>query len=706
MQDHLSMTSYSARSAVSAPWRIGVDVGGTFTDLVLVDREGSIHVAKVPSTPADPSSGVIAAVEQTADDLSLSCNQLLMNCSHFVHASTVATNIILERRGAPVGMLVTRGFRDSIEIRRGIRRNAWDHRVPFPPVLSPRYLRLPVSGRLDRNGQEVEALSADDIRQAIQLFKSEGVTSIAVCFYNSFLNEAHEVRAAEILAEEYQEAWVTLSSRVAHVMGEYERSSTAVLNAYIAPKIVTYMKRLSGELSERGLNCPLLVVQNNGGTLDIDRVEQRPVSLLLSGPAAGVGALALYSNAMAEPNMLSMEIGGTSCDVMLVSQEGAEMASEFSLGGYHAALPSIDIHSIGAGGGTIAGVERSGMLFVGPNGAGADPGPAAYGRGGKEPTVTDAHLVLGRLKPGTLAGDRSLDLGLAIDAIEQKIARPLGLSLDAAAMGILRLVDQQLFHAVQTVSTERGHDPRRFVLVAAGGAGPMHGASIGRKLKSKAVYVPRLAGTFCALGMLNAPVKHEFGRVFLGVLGPQSWPALQPIVTELEHEANLRLANDCFKTTDTQINCELDLRHPGQVGTLRIEIPADSDIDWSRVARNFLDAHERIYGHCDPAAVIEIAGVRVVGMGHLPPIRLEAPAAGSTTPTPIGERDVYFEDAAGRIPTRIYRGRDLMPGAIIRGPAIIEEITTSIVVGPDDICTTDAIGNFIIKFEQESVSWN
>ena len=695
------MTEHSAKRALEAPWRIGVDVGGTFTDLVLVDHAGSMHVIKVPSTPSEPSIGVIAALEQTAAKHTLTCQDLLKGCQHFFHASTIATNIVLERRAPPVGMLVSKGFRDSIAIRRGIRQNAWAHRVPFPPVLSPRYLRLPVQGRLDRRGREIEPLSEHDIRCAVESFRREGVRSVAICLYNSFLNDAHELRASEILAAEFPDASLTLSSHIAPVMGEYERSSTAVLNAYVAHQVVEYMKRLSIELSGRGLTAPILVVQNNGGSLTIEKVEQRPVSLLLSGPAAGAGALSLYSQALDLPDLISMEIGGTSCDVTLVSNATIELATAFELGGYHVAMPSIDIHSVGAGGGTIAGVDRGGMLFVGPQGTGAMPGPAAYDLGGEEPTPTDAQLVLGRLKPGKLASGRSLDLDRAKDTIVRKIATPLGLSTDAAAAGILRLIEQELLHAVQKISAERGHDPRRFVLVAAGGAGPMHGASIGRKLNSAAVYVPRLAGAFCALGMMNAPIKHEFGRAFITVFGKASWPSLEIILTEFEAKARRQLQLDGFGAEACMIVRELDLRHPGQIASLRIEIPAGHEINWLSVGSAFLSAHIKLYGHADPTALIEVSNVRVVGMGRLSPLHLGRSSLQESVPHAYENRLVFFEQTAGRAETKIYRGADLCPGAEFEGPAIVEEPTTTVVIGPGDICSVDEYGNYVIRFKKE-----
>ncbi|MGE0751003.1 MAG: hydantoinase/oxoprolinase family protein [Variibacter sp.] len=695
------MSTTTNANSLRPPWRIGVDVGGTFTDLVMVDSAGTLSVAKVPSTPRDPSEGVLAAIDKAAADLSLGARDLLSNCNRFVHASTVATNVILERKGEPVGMLVTRGFRDSIEIRRGIRKNAWDHRVAYPPVLSPRYLRLPVSGRIDRHGKETAPLNAEDVRHAIRHFKEEGVRSIAVCLYNSFLNGAHEAEVGEIIAAEYPDAWISLSSQISHVMGEYERSSTAVLNAYIAPRIVTYMKRLSRALKKGGLEAPLLVVQNNGGSLTIEKVEERPVSLLLSGPAAGVGALSLYAGAFDRSKMLSMEIGGTSCDVMLISEDGAEMASEFELGGYHVALPSIEIHSIGAGGGTIAGIDKGGMMFAGPHGAGAEPGPAAYGHGGELPTVTDAQLVLGRLRPGPLAGGRTLDLALAAQAIERHLAIPLKISVEAAAAGILRLVEQQLFHAVQKISAERGHDPRKFILVAAGGAGPMHGSAVGRKLGSPSVYVPRLAGTFCALGMLNAPIKHDFGRALFYPGGPSAVERMSSVIKALETEANRQLASDGFRADEISSIRELELRHPGQVGTLRVAMSDTATLAWPEIVHDFHAAHERMYGHRDEGASIEVAGVRVTGVGSLSPIRLRAEQAAAASVSSSGERSVYFESSGRCVTTRIYAGEDMRPGASISGPAIIEEKTTCIVVEPGDLCTVDTLGNYFITFDSK-----
>ena len=694
------MTKPDPSCGFTTPWRIGVDVGGTFTDLVLVDSRGAVSVAKSPSTPHDPSAGVIAVLDRMAARMGITCAQLLGGCHHFVHASTVATNIVLERRGDPVGMLVTKGFRDSLAIRRGIRDNAWAHRIPFPPVLAPRYLRLPVGGRLDRNGNEVEPLSEEDVLQSAKVFAEEGVKAIAVCLYNSFLNQAHEHRASEILQKELPGAQISTSSAIAPVMGEYERGSTVVLNAFVAPQVVSYLRNLESKLRDRGLKIPVLVVQNNGGSLTIENVANRPVSMLLSGPAAAAGALSLYANHGLSSDLLSMEIGGTSCDVLIRTGQSHSTTANFELGGYHVALPSIHIHSIGAGGGTIGGVDKFGMLFVGPRGAGAQPGPAAYGFGGQEPTMTDAQLVLGRLKPGKLTDDISLDLDLARKSIETKIAIPLGISVTSAAAGQIKIMEQQLLHAAQKITAERGHDPRRFVLVAAGGAGPMYAASIGRKLKTAATYVPKFAGTFCAIGMLNAPISHEASESFSAPL-QDAWLAKAISTFEvLDADVRIELERDGFSGADVDMTWEISLRHPGQVGAIGIVVRG-REHDVTTLSATFLEQHGRQFGYADPSAAVEIVSLRVIGKGRLPPLQLTPGNLNSEAPEALESREVYFDEASDFVSTKIYRGSRMTPGMTFEGPAIVEEETMTVLVGPHDTCKVDAFGNYVIEMQHE-----
>ncbi len=693
--------------SLEPPWRVAVDVGGTFTDLVLADGAGQVAVVKVPSTPEDPAEGVIAALSRAAEAMALALPDFLRHCSLFVHGSTVGTNILVEGKGARVGLLVTRGFRDSLEIRRGIRENAWDHRAPYAPVLVPRFLRLPVSGRIDRRGDEVEPLSREDIAAAAAVFREEGVESVAICLFNAFLDETHERATEALLREISPDLWVCRSSAVAPVMGEYERSSTTVLNAAIAPRVVAYLETLNGRLAELGLPRPLLLVQNNGGAMTLESAAARPVSLLLSGPAAGAGALALYGASIGSGDLISMEIGGTSCDVMLVRDGQPELRESFALAGYHLALSSIDIHSVGAGGGTVAGVDDGGLLFVGPRGAGARPGPASYGFGGREPTVTDAQLILGRLRPGRFAGGAlTLLAEPAREVMTQALAAPLDMSPEAAAVGLLRLLEQTLYQAVEQISGARGHDPRRFVLVAGGGAGPMFGAAIGRRLGCRFVYLPRHAGAFCALGMLCSPVRHAFSRVHLVRLEAAVCDDLRRGLSALRDQALAQLRRDGFDAAEITLSGEIDLRHPGQLGTISVPCPLEATPDPISLRAAFNAAHDRLYGHSQPNAALDTAALRVVGSAALPALQLAQAAPSATAPEPVARREVYFEASGGRlgggsgqwVDTAVYSGADLRPGHRLAGPLLVEEATATIVAGPGDELSVDGADNFVIRF--------
>ncbi|OGA13899.1 MAG: 5-oxoprolinase [Betaproteobacteria bacterium RIFCSPLOWO2_02_FULL_63_19] len=685
-------------------WRIGVDIGGTFTDLVITGPAGEVHVFKVPSIPADPAQGVMNALERAAGGLSLTLSGLLSDCAMFVHGSTVATNTALERTGACVGLLTTRGFRDSLEIRRGKRDTPWDHRTPNPPVLVPRYLRLPVGGRIDRDGNEIEPLNLDDVRAAVATFAQEGVESVAICLLNSFANPAHEQAAAQAVGKHWKGRWISVSSDISPLVGEYERTSTTAMNAYVAPRAVGYLRALNDRLRANGFPHSILLIQNNGGAISIDQVAGKPVRLLLSGPAAGVGALQFYSRAIGSGNLISMEIGGTSCDVILMRDGSVPTTDQFQVAGYHLSVPAIDMHTIGAGGGTIAGTDNAGMLFAGPQGAGAHPGPAAYGVGGTQPTVTDAQLVLGRLKPGPYAGGSvTLDRSLATQSIERAVARPLGISVDAAATGIIRLVEQNLLQAVQRISIERGYDPRQFVLVAGGGAGPMHGAVIGRMLSCPKVYVPRLSGAFCALGMLHSNVRHDYVKVHVARLDDEEPAVLEAAYRELEDRATGILRDAGFAPQAMRVAREMDLRYLGQQWDVRVALEGASRSGRKAVRQAFEAEYERLFGHHQPGGIIELTTLRVIGIGLLPPLHPAAGTPAEAPAKPIEKRSVYLDAQLGRAETAVYRGVDLMPGHRIAGPLLVEEQTTTVFAGPDDILEVDAANNFVIHLPRGEV---
>ncbi len=691
-------------SDLHAPWRIGVDVGGTFTDLVLIDAAAESRVVKAPSVPADPSRGVLAALERLAGDLDCTVTEILADCALFVHGSTVATNTMLEGKGARVGLLTTEGFRDTLEIRRGLREDQWNHRQPYAPVLVPRHLRLGVAGRIDADGSEHAPLATADIDAALADFAAEGVDAVAIAFFNSFLDDVHERAAVEHVQARLAEGWVTGSASLSPSLGEYERTSTAVVNACLLPRIGGYLAALEGALGELGLARPILLLQSNGGAVSVGAVAQRPVNLLLSGPAAAVGALDHYRGLIRssglggeDGNLISMEIGGTSCDVMLMADGEVATRDDLMIAGYHVSTPAIDIHTIGAGGGTIARVDAAGLLQVGPEGAGADPGPACYGKGGTAATVTDAQLVLGRLRPGAYAdAGLTLDLEAAREAIRTTVAEPLGLDIQAAASGIIALLEQNLLHAVEHISIERGHAPDRFTLVAAGGAGPMHGTSIARGLGCTRLYVPRDAGALCAVGMLHADVRQDFQRFLRGELDDVEPATVDGALGELEAEALAAMAAEGFGADQVRLERAVDLHYTGQLTSLRVALPPGGFQAASARAR-FEAEYQRLYGHVQPDGTILTGAVRVTARSATGTPRAAVTEPGVATAARAGESRQVWHDGHGWLETAIFAGPGLAPGATVQGPAVIEERTTTVLLGPGDDLRVDGADHFAVQ---------
>ena len=685
-----------------ARFRIGVDVGGTFTDMVLVDGGGRFHVFKTPSVPADPSRGVLDVLEHAARSFGVSVENLLSECVLFLHGSTVATNTVLEGSGARVGMLVTRGFRDFLEARRGFRTDPFDHRPAYPPVLVPRYLRLPIGGRVDARGVEVEPLDEADLDTAIDTFRAEAVESIAICLLHSFENEAHERRCAEVLRERGGFEWLSLSHEVVPVIGEYERGSTTVVNAYIGPKVVRYLQALDERLRALGLKPDLLVLQSNGRAISIRQVAHCPVNLVLSGPAGGVGALDYFAAATGFDDFITMEIGGTSCDVMLRAGGRVAVTDRLVVGGYDLVSASVDIHTVGAGGGTIAGADAAGLLFAGPRGAGAVPGPAAYGRGGEEPTVTDAQLVLGRLAPGPYAGGAvSLDLERAEAALRARVGEPLGISVQEAAVGVIRLVEQNLLQAVEQISTERGRDPARFVLVACGGAGPMHGAAVGAAARGAgSAGAEARGGVLCArdaqCGRRSGfrPGVHRSARRGHGERGARSVRDARRRRATLASRRRVRCRCDALRARSRS-----PLRGPA-VGR-----PGGGNAECGRA-----EASRRVRARVRPAlrprpARQHRGADQAPRRRHRHPAAAGARAGGAGRPgarsgvDPRGLRLRPARRAAGiRADSQCIEAPISCPATGYNGPLLVEEQTTTVVVGPQDRLEVLASGDLFVGF--------
>jgi N-methylhydantoinase A len=694
--------------APRAPWRIGVDIGGTFTDLVLIGADGAIVTHKTASNPADPAEALFRGLDELASRLQLETNALCAQTAHFIHGTTVATNTLLERSGAKAGLLVTAGFRDSLEIRRGYRENMWDHRTPWAPVLVPRHLRRVANERVSAAGEVLTPLSVADVEAAATVFQREGVETVGICFLHAYCNPHHELQAQAILERMLPGVFVCTSHEVAPIVGEFERSSTVAVNAYIANRVVPYLGKVRERLRALGLPAEPYFVQSSGGVISFEQLRKRPAVLALSGPAAGANSLRAYASSLGEGSVVAIEVGGTSCDVTVMENVAVAERTSFRIGDDVIALPAVDIHTIALGGGTIAGVDAAGLLFVGPHGAGARPGPAAFGLGGREPTITDAHIVLGRLRSGRYAGGTlRLDANLAAEAIHRVIGAPLGIEDTDAAIAIVRLAEQKIRHAVERVTVERGHDPARVTLLAGGGAGPLHAAAVARAVGIPRVFVPRLAGVFCAFGMCNAQARHDWVQELGVCLDAGAMRRIDVALEELTSRALERFAGDGFDAREITCAALLDLRYVGQTAALLVGIEerkaealnrrAAGNADESCVRALFEARHQREFGFIQPGGSIEVVAVRIVATALLGRTELARHAPVSTAGRSAEQRRVWVSPQAGfqRIPT--FDGASLAAETEIVGPALIEDNAATTLAGAGDVVRVDAGGNLHIE---------
>lgn len=681
--------------------RIGVDIGGTFTDLALSGSDGSYVQCKSPSTPSDPSVGVFRVLERAARDLQMPLDSLLERVETLVIGTTVATNIMVEQHGARVGLLCTEGFRDTLAIRRGIRDNVWDLRRPHPQVMVPRHLRVGVPGRIDAEGQVGTPLDEAAVARAVAFFREQGVEAVAISLFNSYLNDVHERRAAEIVCQAWPEVFLSVSSQILPVMGEYERTSTVVVSAFVGPKTSRYLHQLTDSLRRRGLPRPPWIMQSNGGVISPDALAATPVQAVLSGPAAGAAAAAWWSRLSASEDMVFFDMGGTSTDISFSRGGRSGLTDQTSIEGYHVAVPTVDIKTIGTGGGTIAYVDRGGMLRVGPRSAGSEPGPVAYRLGGAEPTVTDANLVLGRLDAENfLGGEMALDLEAARQAIDERIANPLGLDAGAAAHAIISLGNQNMVNAVREVAAESGLDLRRMTLLAAGGASGLHVCEIARLLGIRKLYVPREAAVACAFGMLQSDVRHDVVHAVGRALASFDTVELVRQIQSAEREALAALADGGVNAQAVLFEPSLDLRYRGQAGQISVPLTvSEGGPLLDDAVERFHGEHERLYGYRDEAGAVEVVNLHLTAVSQLPRVdsRPGMPAAAAAA-SPRTHRPVW-SGPDGYQPVPIYDGPALQPGQRIRGPAVVEERHTTVFLGADSELLVDKLGNFAITLE-------
>jgi N-methylhydantoinase A len=693
-------------------WRVGIDIGGTFTDAALVDGEtGQVRVVKVLTTPEDPARGFMTALERGLSE----CGAAGRDVAAVVHATTVATNAIIEGKTARVGMLVTRGFRDILEIGRQIRSRLYDVHLQKPAPLVPRRWSLEVSERLDAEGRVLEPLDTGEVRAAVRRLRDERVEAIVICFLHSYLNPAHERAAAAIVREEMPDTWLSVSSEVCPEFREYLRGSTAAVNAAVMPIVSRYIDALESRLAALGATAPFYVMQSNGGVMTSASAKERPVYMVESGPAAGVIAAGAVAAPYRYANVLSFDMGGTTAKVGLIQDGRLRLSTEMEVGaqavtplgegrggGYPVRTPVIDLVEVGAGGGSEAWIDAGGALRVGPRSAGARPGPACYGLGGATPTITDANLALGRLDPAFfLGGEMTLDAGAARRAIATLVAAPLGLDPLAAASGIVEIANAHMIGAMRLVSVQRGYDPRDFVLVAFGGAGPLHANALARELGIPTVLVPPSPGIASAVGMLATDIRHEFvatRRLRLDGLAPAT---LETLFADFVAEGEARLERDGVPRDDRRMLRSADLRYHGQSFELPVTVPPGSlsAADVERLRDEFHAMHERAYGYAAHDDPVELVNVRLAAIGVTPkPRRAPLPEGGSSAaPAVKGRRDVWFAEAGGVQPTVVLDRGKLLRGNVIDGPAIIEEPDASTLVHPGWTATVDEHANLVLR---------
>jgi N-methylhydantoinase A len=677
--------------------RIGVDIGGTFTDVTVMNTgDGSVVFGKSLSTPDDLVRGIMNAIDVTGKSPS--------DAEFIIHGSTVAINAILERKGAKTALVTTEGFRDVYEIGRVNRPDSFNLAFKKHIPLIPRALRYEVTERMLYDGSVSKPLDETNARAVAQAIKAEDVESVAVLFLHSYVNIAHEVRMVELLREALPGAFITASHHVSREQREYERTSTIAANAYVGPRVSTYLERLEKKLESDGFSGNLLIMQSSGGLCDVATAREQCIQMLESGPAAGVVASKTVSDVLGLGDVICFDMGGTTAKACVLQAGAAALSSDYFIGGYNEGLairiPVLDIKEIGTGGGSIASVDDAGGLHVGPESAGAAPGPACYGNGGTQPTVTDAHLLLGHLAADRfLAGRMQLDTAASTRAVEQFVAKPLGLDVPLAAGGIIAIATAAMANAVRAVTTERGLDPRDFALVAYGGAGPLHAVDVARELAISNVIIPQAPGTFSAFGMLTADLRREYAQTYRAPLTAEGLSGTEAFFKTLEAEATTWLQSAGVPSENTLLEHAVDVRYVGQ--NYSVTIPIKPGANQASVKTAFDAAHQQRYSHSAPEESAEIIAARVSIVGQLSKPVLTDLAAGNGKPVAasvLGKRRVRF-DPRSEVEATVYDRGQLLAGDVFAGPAIIQEDGSATVVPPDVRVEVQPSGHMILTVD-------
>ncbi|WP_035988138.1 hydantoinase/oxoprolinase family protein [Leptolyngbya sp. KIOST-1] len=680
---------------------IGIDVGGTFSDVVVVDAEGSITTEKAPTTPEDPTDGMLHALLKVSGKLDISVNELLSETARFVYGSTIALNTLVEKKGEKTAFITTKGFKDTLVMRRTWRENMYDLRAEFPEPLIPRNLIFELNERVNRDGETIDPISEEEVDAIVTQLEQTGIESVGISLIFAFRNPSNEQKLVWALQQRLPNLLISSSSELCPEIRDYERASTVAVNAYLQPRVNAHLKKLSDQLAAKSLAIAPQIMQSNGGVIDAQEAAQRAVNLLLSGPAGGVIGGVLLNELLNEPQLIAFDMGGTSCDLSLI-YAGKPIGSTYlsqqtRFTGWDIITPFIDIHSIGSGGGSLAWLDKANGLHLGPQSAGAEPGPVCYGKGGTAPTVTDANLLLGYLNPTFfLGGTISLDQALATEALE-RMAAVLNLTSTELASGLFQMANEQIINAIQVITLQKGYDPQAFTLLCFGGAGALHAPAVAAQMGIQKVIVPRQASTYSAMGLLASDIQLDFVRSPFSLLKDSDQVALEKIFQDMEMLAAKELKKSGVSPEQMSFQRQADMRYLGQSHEIRVLLTSPG-CDLAALKQAYEVQYEEIYGYLNELADIQLVNLRLSALGSTikPQFKMGEPSSLALEDCLKSERKAYFKEANDYLLVPVYDGGLLACGHQFEGPAIIELDDTTIVIRPQQSLTIDDHGNFII----------
>lgn len=693
---------------MKSEYRLGIDAGGTFTDFVLADRSGQVRLFKALSTPQDPTLAIRNGLQLISDELGVSAETVVSNCDLCINGTTVGLNALITHKGAKTGLICTAGHEDSLEIRLGHKEDGYRYDPEYPPatMLVPRYLRRGVRERVLSDGAIREPLTEADVRTACELFRAEGVETVAISFVWSVLRPDHERRAAEIVREMMPGVVLTVGSELYPQVREYTRTSTAVVNAYLAPIMKRYVDAVDAYFRSLGARHPVRYYQSNGGLAIGQAMSDRSVYAINSGPASAPAAGQYVCEPFGKKDVITVDMGGTSFDITLTKDGSTNINKNIDFLRYRIGVPMIQVETLGAGGGSIGWIDEMGLMQMGPQSAGSDPGPACYGQGGKLPTVSDANLVLGYLNPDGLVGGRlPLDAAKARDAIRIHLAEPLKMSVERAAYGMFTIVNANMVNGIRRVTVERGYDPRDFVLVGAGGATAAHITALAEAMGIDTIVLPKLASGLCAFGQIISDVKYNYmATAPLRLDNEAAYARIDELFNQIEAQGIAHLKGDGFKGRSIVVKRSLDMRYVGQVHECTVEI-GNFKVDAKSIGKvrdAFHRRHKELYTYAEPASTVEVVNIESTVYGVVDkPARMKIGKGATPAKALKGHRDAVFSADGKRVKTPIYDGTPLGAGASIAGPAVIEEVTTTIVIEPGWTARLDESGSYLITRDRK-----